>query len=191
MLLDINIGGDMNINTVLVLIILFVLFFLAYNCNYNNKEKFTSFHIPDMYNYKMCNKQLQSCKHHLVGRTGDLRKQLYNCKNELAMRKKGPRPYKPYLENCLNKLDKQKRTSTYYYKKFRELENKLSYTSNELNYTQDALRECNKKLGFCKRYRTMKPTYVGKVDVYQDYYPAMDSITGTGLGGNNFTGLTY
>ena len=168
----------MDQNIIIILAVVLVLFMFMGSGKKENFSTYPRLSVPEIYNCEQCNNKLQTCRHQLGGRTRGLRNQLYNCQNKLKMTKKGPYMYKPYLEKCLDKLDKQKKISRSYYKKFRDLQNKLAYQQVKLNRTEDALNIVQKQLGFCKRYRTLKPTYVGKVG---DKYIAPDSITGLGV----------
>lgn len=163
------------------IILAFLAILLVYIMTSKTREGFTEYpklSIPEIYECKRCNGKLKKCRYHLAGRTGGLRRQLYNCQNELAVREKGPRPYKPYLEKCLDRLDKEKKEKEHYYKKFRELQDELAYYKVMSSRDKDALETCKKELTFCNRYETLNPQYIG---VSQKGYTQPNTVTGLGV----------
>jgi hypothetical protein len=145
------------------------------------KEPFSSYpklSIDQQYECKQCRNSLSLCKHNLKLRAGGLRDQLSSCETELSMRKKGDRPYQPYLQKCLSNFEKQKNVTTKYYKKWSQLRDQLVKTQIKLDMTEDELIDTRKRLGYCKRYLTMRPTHLAKATTG---YMTPDSLTSLGI----------
>lgn len=166
-------------------IIFVVVFIIIFAILTKMKESFSAYprlSINKQYECKQCRNSLGLYRNHLKLKTGGLRDQLNNCENELNIRKKGNRPYQPYLEECLSNFEKQKNVASRYYKKWSELRDQLAKTQIKLDMTEDALSDTRKKLGYCKRYLTMRPTHLAKVTTG---YMSPDSLTGHGISDPN------